>query len=167
MPASPNSNASVSFASANPHTKETESMRLFWLVLLSCLLVACQAPHAADSLEDARRWQGAWKLVSSTYDGEPQMADMHWVVNGDHYNIRLNQHLGEDPYTFKLDASQQHIDVTHHETPKGTYGGNLTGIYEISGDSLKVCYDLTGQQYPKSFDATKGSRQVLYQFQRE
>jgi uncharacterized protein (TIGR03067 family) len=142
-------------------------MRLFRLVLLSCLLVGCRGPDAADSAEDAKQWQGTWKLVSCTYDGEPQMADMQWVVNGDHYNIRLNQRLGEDPYPFKLDASQKHIDVTHHETPKGTYGGKLTGIYEIKGDSLRVCYDLTGQQYPGSFDATKGSRQVLYQFQRQ
>ncbi len=142
-------------------------MRLLTLVLLSCWLVGCGVPHAADSLEDAKRWQGTWRLVSCTYDGAPQMADMQWVVDGDHYNIRLNRQLGPDPYTFKLDTSQKHIDVTHHETPKGTYGGKVTGIYEISGDSLRVCYDLTGRQYPTSFDAARGSRQVLYQFQRE
>src|ERR1700730_17992478 len=109
----------------------------------------------------------AWKLVSRTYDGEPQMADMQWIVDGAHYNIRLNQQLGVDPYPFKLDASRKHIDVIHHETPAGTYGGKLMGIYEISGESLRVCYDLTGRQYPNSFGAPKGSRQVLYQFQRE
>ena len=108
-----------------------------------------------------------FRLVLLSGDGEPQMADMQWVVDGDHYNIRLNQQLGQDPYPFKLDASQKHIDVTHHETPKGTYGGKLSGIYEIHGDSLRVCYDLTGRQYPWSFDATKGWRQVLYEFQRQ
>jgi hypothetical protein len=43
----------------------------------------------------------------------------------------------------------------------------LKGIYQISGDSLTVCYDLTGQRYPTSFDAKPGSRQVLYHFRRE
>jgi len=82
-----------------------------------------------------KKWQGTWKLVAYTYDGEPQMADMEWIVDGDHYNIRLNGHLHEDLHMFKLDASRKQIDIFHHETPPGTYGGKLRGIYEISGDS--------------------------------
>src|SRR5215831_15284745 len=133
--------------------------RLGWLVVLGCLLAGCGAASRADSEDDARKWQVTWKLVGSTYDGNPQMADMEWVVNGDHYTIRLNGQSHEDLQTFKLNTSRKQIDVTHHETPAGTYGGKVKGIYEISGDSLTVCYDLTGQQYPKSFDAKRGSRQ--------
>jgi uncharacterized protein (TIGR03067 family) len=142
-------------------------MRLGCLLILGCLLASCKAISAADSADDTKKWQGTWKLVSCTYDGEPQMADMQWIVNGDHYNIRLDGHLQEDPNTITLDASNKHIDVFHHYTPPGTYGGSLKGIYEISGDSLTVCYDLTAQGYPKSFDAKRGSRQVLYKFRRE
>jgi hypothetical protein len=32
---------------------------------------------------------------------------------------------------------------------------------------LKVCYDLKGQRYPTSFDASRGSAQVLYQFEQD
>ena len=142
-------------------------MRLGWLLLLGCLLAGCRALSTADSADDTTEWQGTWKLVGSSYDGEPQIADMEWIVDGDHYTIRLNQQSHEDPYMFKLDASRKQIDVLHHETPAGTYGGKLKGIYKISGDSLTVCYDLTGQRYPESFEAKRGSRQVLYQFQRE
>jgi uncharacterized protein (TIGR03067 family) len=122
---------------------------------------------SANSADDARKWQGTWKLVSSRYDGEPQTADMEWIVDGDHYTIRLNQQSHEDPYVFELDASRKQIDVIHHETPAGTYGGALKGIYEVSDDSLTVCYDPTGQRYPEAFDAKRGSRLVLYQFRRE
>jgi uncharacterized protein (TIGR03067 family) len=95
------------------------------------------------------------------------MADMEWIVDGDHYTIRLNGVSHEDPNMFKLDESRKQIDVFHHETPPGTYGGKLKGIYQVSDDSLTVCYDLTGQRYPTSFDANRGSRQVLYQFRRK
>ena len=95
------------------------------------------------------------------------MADLRWVVKGDHYTLRLNGQSGEDPYTFKLDHKQKRIDVFHHDTPKGTWGGSLKGIYEIDGNSLKVCYDLKGQRYPKSFEAGRGSGQVVYEFRRE
>ena len=142
-------------------------MRLRWLMLLGCLLAGCRAISAADSADDTKQWQGTWKLVAYTYDGESRTADMAWIVDGDHYNIRLNGHVHEDLQMFKLDASRKRIDVFHHETPPGTYGGKLKGIYEISGDSLTVCYDLTGQGYPKSFDTKRGSRQVLYRFRRE
>jgi uncharacterized protein (TIGR03067 family) len=136
-------------------------------MLLGCLLAGCKALSTADSADDTKKWQGTWKLVGSTHDGGLQMADMEWIVVGDHYNVRLNRHLQEDPNFFKLDASRKQVDVFHHWTPPGTYGGKLKGIYEISGDSLEVCFDLTGQQYPKSFDANRGSRSVIFQFQRE
>ena len=141
--------------------------RLGWLVLLGCLIASCRGVLSADSADDTKKWQGTWKMVSCTYDGEPQTADMEWIVDGDHYTIRLDGKSGGDPYMFKLDPSQKHIDVFHHETPAGTSGGSLKGIYEISGDSLTVCYDLTDQRYPESLDAKRGSRQVLYQFRRE
>jgi uncharacterized protein (TIGR03067 family) len=137
------------------------------VVLLICLLAGCKAASSADSADDTKKWQGTWKMVSCTYDGEPQMADMEWIVAGDRYTIRLNGVSNVDPYMFKLDAGRKRIDVFHHETPAGTYGGSLKGIYEVSGDSLTVCYDLTDQRYPESLDAKRGSRQVLYQFRRE
>jgi uncharacterized protein (TIGR03067 family) len=142
-------------------------LRLGWLLLLGCLLAGCRVGSAADSADDTKQWQGTWKMVATTYDGEPQIGDMEWLVKGDQYTIRLNGQSHVDPYMFKLDASRKHVDVFHHETPPGTYGGSLKGIYEVTSDSLTVCYELTGQRYPESFDAKRGSRQVLYRFRRE
>src|SRR5262245_22873966 len=142
-------------------------MRRLGLALFTCSLAVCGVMHAADESDDMRAWQGTWKLVSYTENGESQTADMHWVVSGDRYTIGIGRKDGRDPYTFTLDPKQKRIDVYHHDTPKGTYGGRLKGIYEISGDTLKVCYDLKGQRYPKSFDVGRGSGQVVFQFRRE
>jgi len=141
--------------------------RLGLILLTLSLLAGCRAVAGGDSADDTKNWQGTWKLVSTIYDGQPQTADMEWIVDGDHYTIRLDGQSHQDPYTFTLDASRKQIDVFHHETPAGTYGGKLKGIYAVSSDSLTVCYDLMGQAYPQSFDANRGSRQVLYTFQRE
>jgi uncharacterized protein (TIGR03067 family) len=142
-------------------------MRCSQFILLAFLLAGCDVNQEANEADDARAWQGTWKLVSCIANGESQMADMQWIVNGDQYRIRLEGKSHEDPYPFKLDPKQKHIDVNHHETPKGTYGGRLKGLYEIQGNSLKVCYDLKGQRYPTSFDAGRGSARVLYQFRRQ
>jgi uncharacterized protein (TIGR03067 family) len=141
--------------------------RTIWLVVLNCLLAGCGAVSTANSADDAKTWQGTWKMVATTYEGEPQMADMAWIVDGDRYTIRLDGQQNVDPYMFKLSASRKQIDVFHHETPPGTYGGSLKGIYQVSGDSLTVCYELTGRRYPNSFAAPRGSRQILYRFRRE
>jgi uncharacterized protein (TIGR03067 family) len=137
------------------------------LAASSCWLAGCGATNAADTAEDTKLWQGTWKMDSCIWNGEPQKGDVAWLVEGDRYRIRMDRQTHEDPYPFQLDATQKHIDVNHHETPKGTYGGKLKGIYEVSGDTLRVCYDLTGSRYPKSFEAGPGSRQVVYQFHRE
>jgi hypothetical protein len=82
---------------------------------------------------------------------------VEWIVDGDHYMIRLNHLLHDDPNVFRFDAGQ-------NETPAGTYGGKVKGLYETNGDTLIVCYDLSGRQYPKSFEAKRGSRQVPTNF---
>src|SRR4029453_5280844 len=142
-------------------------MRRLGLILCTSLLAGCGLSSAADKADDARNWQGTWKLVSCTANGQAEMADMAWVVSGDRYTIRLGGQTGTDPYPFQLDPSHKLVDVNHHDTPAGTWGGKFKGIYEIKGDSLKVCYDLKGEKYPKSFDAGPGSGRVVYQFQRE
>jgi len=141
-------------------------MRRLEVLLLSCLLVGCGATRAADKSNDTTKLQGTWKMVSCVWNGEPQNGNVQWVVDGDHYTVQLNGKSAETS-TITLDASKKHIDVFHHDTPEGTYGGKLKGIYELKGDSLKVCYDLKGQHYPTSFEAGPGSGQVLYQLKRE
>jgi uncharacterized protein (TIGR03067 family) len=144
-----------------------------FIALLSCGLIGCNASGKTDSAgcridpaEDARQWQGTWKLVSATWNGEPQKSDVRWLVDGDRYTVRHNgTDVEHNP--FKLDACEKHIDVFHHEVPKGAFGGSLKGIYEIKGDRLQVCYDPTARRYPKSFEARSGSKLVLYEFQRE
>jgi uncharacterized protein (TIGR03067 family) len=141
-------------------------MRRFIIVLFIGLLAGWSASYASPTTDDTQAWQGTWKLVSCVANGTPQMADMQWIVSGDQYTIRLDGKTGGDPYMIKLDPQQKHVDVFHHDTPPGTYGGKLKGIYDVEGNSLKVCYDLKGQKYPTSFDAGRGSAQVMYEFKR-
>ncbi len=141
-------------------------MRRLTSLLVVSLLASWSVSYAGPVVGDAQAWQGTWKLVSCVVNGATQNADMQWIVSGDRYNVRLNGKTAAVPYAFKLDPEQKHVDVFHHDTPAGTYGGQFKGIYDVQGDSLKVCYDLKGQKYPTGFDAGRGTGQVLYEFQR-
>ncbi len=94
-------------------------IRLGCFLILGCLLAGCKTISAADSSDDTKQWQGTWKMVSCRYDGAPQMGDMEWIVDGDHYTIRVDGVSQQDPNMIKLDASNKHIDVFHHDTPPG------------------------------------------------
>ena len=141
--------------------------RLLCVVVLALSLVACNRLVPSSSSDDMKALQGTWTLVSATENGAPQTGDMQWVVDGDEYKTRYNGQLDNSPVKITLDASNKHIDAFHHDTPAGTYGGKFKGIYELNGNTLRICYDLTGSSYPSSFDAGPGSRRVIYEFRRE
>jgi len=141
--------------------------RLAWVALLALSLVGCDQVLPGSSADDMKALQGTWTLIVATEDGAPQTGDMQWLVEGDAYRVRYNQKLDTTPVKITLDAARKRIDAVHHDTPPGTYGGKLKGIYELNGNSLRVCYDLTGANYPSSFDAGRGSRRVIYEFRRQ
>ena len=134
--------------------------------LLGCGSSPSENPAAAE-VDDRRALQGTWRMVSCIADGESQTANLEWIVDGDHYTIRLDGKPHNDPYFFSVDPKRKRIDVHHHDTPKGTYGGHLKGIYSIQENGFKVCYDLKGENYPDSFEAERGSARASYQFQRQ
>jgi uncharacterized protein (TIGR03067 family) len=119
--------------------------------------------------EDAREMQGTWKLTSATSNGETISDNVHLTIEREKYVMHARG--VDESSTFTLGIGGPHtIRVFHHENPlaaQGFYGGTLTGIYEFSGDRLRLCFDGTGREYPKRFDAGRGSRRIMYQFVRD
>ena len=155
-------------------------MRLLTLrVVLICgvlVLNACSSgrPFSAyNPQEDAKKIQVSWKLTGATFNGqrmgEEAIANTSLTISGDQYTMAHQG--GTESSTFTLGVGgPRTIRVFHHENPlasQGFYGGTLTGIYELSGDRLRICFDVTGRQYPRSFDAGPNSRRCIYELTRE
>ena len=130
-------------------------------------------PSSSSPAEDHEKLQGTWKMERATFNGQALMNDVRWVFDGDNMTVVLGGNYeggvraqyqlgtGETPNTILIKAFDNPL------ADKGYYGGSYTGIYKLSGDKLRVCYDMTGREYPKSFDASKGSRRMTYEFTRE
>jgi uncharacterized protein (TIGR03067 family) len=163
-------------------------MRTLTILLLagSMFSVGCSrnaaAPAAAPSspeqststiAEDHEKLQGTWKMDRATLNGQPMMNDVRWVFDGDHMTIVLKgNYQGGVKSEFQLGTgdSPNTILIKYFDNPlaaQGYTGGSYTGIYKLSGDKLRVCYDMRGQQYPKNFDAGKGTGRMSYEFTRE
>jgi len=148
------------------------------VVLICAVLVpsACSSGglvSAYNPQEDAKKLQGSWKVTGTTFNGQrmsvEDIGNTHLTISGDQYTMAHNG--GKETSTFTLGGGgPRTIRVFHHENPlasQGFYGGTLTGIYELSGDRLRICFDVTGREYPRSFDAGRGSRRGIYELIRE
>jgi uncharacterized protein (TIGR03067 family) len=57
------------------------------------------------------------------------------------------------------------IDITFTEGPEK--GKTIVGIYELEGDTYKVCINVNGKERPKEFAAKAGSGHGLEVLKRE
>jgi uncharacterized protein (TIGR03067 family) len=141
------------------------------LVFIGCSKTGVLSAYSPE--DDAKKMQGSWRLTAATFNGQPMvgeaLGDTRLTINGDKYVMTHNGF--DESSTFTLGTGGPHtIRVFHHENPlagQGFYGGTLTGLYELSGNRLRICFDMTGRQYPKAFDAGNGSRRSVYQFVHE
>ena len=136
---------------------------------------------AETAADDAKLWQGNWRLISATRNGESETRDAGWRVSGDRYEVTLNGNAMEH-WQFTLDPAAKHFialatsgaNGTHQEyltstgnSDRGTCCGRIRGSYEIGQDTLRVAFDPSFQEYPKSFDAGRGSRFTTFVFKRQ
>jgi uncharacterized protein (TIGR03067 family) len=87
------------------------------------------------------------------------------VVKGDTYLVTVGP--APDRGTVKLDVSAKPkaMDITGTEGPNK--GKLIPAIYETNGDTLRVCYDLSGKSRPKAFKTETGTQLFLVIYQRE
>lgn len=113
---------------------------------------------------DLQQLRGTWIAVDIQHDGQKEnpTGGLKWVIQDEKYENWVGNKKME---TWKLT-----IDPTKRPKTIGAafVGGSrrLTGIYEVDGDNLKVCYDITGNGHPKDFTAPQGARRIVYIFRR-
>jgi uncharacterized protein (TIGR03067 family) len=110
--------------------------------ILPLLLVFVGVARAADSPID-----GKWEVVSMTKNGK---ADDTWAGAarehaGDKYT--MSKAGGKSVSgTMKVDADKKTIDLMPNE---GQYKGKtLAGVYELTGDTLKIAFAEPGKDRP-------------------
>src|SRR5262249_47235108 len=73
----------------------------------------------------------------------------------------FTQGTAESKGTFKVDLTQKPktIDITFTEGPEK--GKTVLGIYELEGDTYKLCLSLKDKDRPKEFVSKAGSGHIL------
>jgi uncharacterized protein (TIGR03067 family) len=145
-------------------------MRIAFVTLLCAVGFAASggsgtlADDKADLEKEVRKFQGTWTFESSETGGKElpagELKGLVLTFEGDKHTVKKGDEVIQVG-TQKLDPSKspKTIDVTMAEGPnKGTV---MLGIYEIDGDTLKVCFDPQGKKRPTEFKSSPDSENFV------
>jgi uncharacterized protein (TIGR03067 family) len=141
---------------------------VLWAVLSGGFVVLTGGLWAGAAEEDAAqkeyaRFEGAWKFVSIEIEGknmpEKFFKGSRLILKGPQFTYQE----GGTTYkgTYKVDVSKKpnQIDMTFTEGPEKDK--TMVGIYELDGDTYRVCVNPTGKGRPTEFASKPGSGHVL------
>ncbi|HEV3443941.1 MAG TPA: TIGR03067 domain-containing protein [Gemmataceae bacterium] len=144
-------------------------IRCVVLVLALSLLAGAEAAKEDESKKDQETIQGDWAQQSMVVDGakvpDDEAQALFRSMKDDKYTIyQFKKVIGKG--TFKLDASRKPktIDAT---TTAGGRSLTLLGVYELDGDTLKLCFAPPAKPRPSDFTSKKGSEHRLSVWERE
>lgn len=122
------------------------------------------ADDKADFEKEVKKFQGDWTFESSETGGQKfpadQLKDLVLTFDGAKHTVKNGAAVIQaGTQTIDPSKSPKTIDVTLTEGP--SRGTVMLGIYELDGDTLKVCFDMTGKQRPTEFKSPSGSQTFL------
>ena len=103
--------------------------------------------------------QGTWKFVSQEMDGKPrpkeELEKQTITFEGDKWTVRRDGKVVQAG-THKFDPAKKPPQVDAAVTEGEDKGSTMLGIYELKGDTLKVCFDPKGKERPADFTSKAG-----------
>ena len=123
-----------------------------------CLILLVVVPGASRA-DDNKALQGTWlpsaAELATQKMSEEMLKTMRLTIKGDQYEVQVGKQT--DRGTVKFDPAQKPktMDIMGTEGPNK--GRKLLAIYEINGDTLRVCYALAGDKRPTAFTSRGGT----------
>jgi uncharacterized protein (TIGR03067 family) len=141
------------------------------LVTLLCTIgftasggTGARADDKGDVEKELKKFQGTWTFEAVEAGGkEVPITEFKGVTvtfEGGKYTVMKGDEVIQTA-TLKLDPvkSPKTLDVTVADGPNK--GAVMLGIYEFSGDTLKVCFDPEGKKRPTEFKSASGSQTLV------
>ena len=145
--------------------------KLFLLLNVGVLVFTPLKNYQAEN--DWKLIEGTWIAVTAELSGQKMsetflkdiklvLTDGHYTNQNDHGDYKLITE--EKPEAPKAPKAPKAMDILGTDGPNK--GKTLLAIYELSGDTLRICYDLAGKTRPTEFTTKAGTRQFLVSYKR-
>ena len=143
-------------------------MLLKLLVVLTLLLLFPLAASSGDA-KDGDSLDGTWLPSAAELGGKPFPDEVRktikLVVRDDTYTVTVGKEVDRGTVKLNPAAKPKELDITGTEGPNK--GKTILAIYERDGDTLRVCYDLSGKRRPTEFKTGEGTQLFLVTYKRE
>jgi uncharacterized protein (TIGR03067 family) len=138
---------------------------LRWL----CLVLGVSLAAFAADLPDAKAIEGNWTPVNAELGGKPLADSILKTISlklaGGKYEVTAGGHPDNGTYTLDAATKPKSMTVTGTDGPNN--GKTFPCIYELKGDTLRICYDLSGAKRPTEFKSVAGAKLYLVTYHRK
>jgi uncharacterized protein (TIGR03067 family) len=121
-----------------------------------------------DAVDDRKQIEGTWLPVEAEMAGEkfPDeiLKTIKLILKGETYTVLVGDKTDEGTSKLAPDKSPKAIDITGTKGPNE--GKTFLAIYELKGDTLRVCYDLSGEKRPSEFATKANTKLYLVTYKR-
>ncbi|MBL8820294.1 MAG: thermonuclease family protein [Planctomyces sp.] len=148
--------------------------RMSFLALLLTLGASSFSSRAftAQQKEDSEEisTDGIWHPVTAVMSGMEMSQEVRdgivLKLSGQQYSVTVNG--TPDKGVCELDLTTKPSRMTIKGTVGPNQGKTMLAIFEFTTpDRLRVCYDVTGQEFPEEFKSEAGTTQYLVEYRRE
>lgn len=144
-------------------------MRQILFVMATLVLWLPTSAWSRDGKEDSKMLEGTWLPVEAELGGQKFPDEVRntikLVVKDEKYEVTVGKAVDRGTVKLNPSAKPKEMDVTGTEGPNK--GKTILAIYEVTGDTLRVCYDLEGKKRPTDFKTTKDTKHFLVTYKRE
>ena len=143
-------------------------MTLRLLCALVLVLSLSAAVRSGDTKDDDAI-QGTWLPTTAEMAGKPFPDEIRksikLEIKDGKYTVTVGKETDKGTAKLNPSAKPKAMDITGTEGPNK--GKTFLAIYELDGDTLKICYDLSGKARPTEFKTTADNQLFLATYKRE
>ena len=118
--------------------------------------------------EVAKKLNGTWQLTKGVVGGnafpEAVTKKLKLELADGKYKLTGAESPDEGTFTVHADKKPAAMDITGTDGPNK--GKTFLTIFELKGDTLKVCYDLSGKTRPAKFESQPKTMLFLAEYKR-
>jgi uncharacterized protein (TIGR03067 family) len=132
------------------------------------LLLSFSLGASGGEAKDSDTLQGTWLPSTAELGGTPFPDEVRktikLVVKGDKYTVTVGKEVDQGTVKLNPAAKPKQLDIIGTDGPNK--GKTILAIYELDGDTLRVCYDLSGKSHPTEFKTKEGTQLFLVTYKR-
>ncbi|MFN9717964.1 MAG: thermonuclease family protein [Planctomycetota bacterium] len=140
------------------------------VALLSFMTFQSSAIFAQDDSKQQRETDGIWHPITAVLGGQEMDENTREGIvlklEGQQYSVTVNG--TPDKGTCEIDMAAKPARMTITGTVGPNQGKTLLAIFEFTtSDRMRVCYDVTGREFPSQFKSESGTTHYLVEYRKE